>query len=130
MRWDEWDWAVMTCQFKSYQLARFILNGRTSLFCWLVWILSPSEHIITQQHCQWIYIQGWCSFACQIPYPTQYTQVVGSHHKFCVCVYMCVSEILCMFVSHCVTAPSPCRWTEDCYYVKKKNGRKLWIYLL
>lgn len=42
------------CRVQSAALAWrvFILDEWTSLFCWLVWTLLSSKHIITQQQCQ------------------------------------------------------------------------------
>lgn len=48
--WDGMGWdgigAGMSSPINCTGLARFILDGRMSLFCWLVRILLPFKHII------------------------------------------------------------------------------------
>lgn len=128
MEWDGMGHDGMESPLDCTGLARCILDGWTSLFCWLVWILLPSEHIITQRQCQLYLKPGMALIKSPARTPIQpiMFKVWGptTVPHFCVCVWVCVSEILCMRVSRCVSAPSPCPCARDCYHVKKKKWKK------
>lgn len=120
--------AGMSSPIDCTALAHFILDGQASLLRWLVWILLPSKHIITSTAVPTVSKtrDGVNQIARQNSHPAQHVQGVGSHHSHPVphlmYLYACMSEILCMCSSHCVSAHSPC--AQDSNHVKKRKWKK------